>query len=51
MRAVVVLSGGMDSTTLLYDVKTKDMKPILLAFCMVKNTPKSLNLQRKPVNF
>lgn len=47
MRAVVVLSGGMDSTTLLYDVKNQGYETYTISFLYGQKHSKELEFAKK----
>lgn len=47
MRAVVVLSGGMDSTTLLYDVKNQGYEVFAISFLYGQKHSKELEFAKK----
>ncbi|WPX09026.1 7-cyano-7-deazaguanine synthase QueC [Anaerocellum danielii] len=47
MRAVVVLSGGMDSTTLLYDVKSQGYEVYAISFLYGQKHSKELEFAKK----
>ncbi|WAM31751.1 7-cyano-7-deazaguanine synthase QueC [Caldicellulosiruptor naganoensis] len=47
MRALVVLSGGMDSTTLLYDVKNKGYETYAISFNYGQKHAKELEFAKK----
>ncbi|WP_271629088.1 7-cyano-7-deazaguanine synthase QueC [Caldicellulosiruptor sp. DIB 104C] len=47
MRAVVVLSGGMDSTTLLYDIKNQGYETYAISFLYGQKHSKELEFAKK----